>query len=443
MPQEWFVRRGEKVKAGLADLVSTAKKAKDFAVAQTRKTQITLIILPKAYLALGREIFEEGRFSDEFADLFERISAANAEIEKVKASTNERPKATDLKGKLQSGAANLMAQGQTAKLGLQRDSQLRALGKKSFESHGAEAGSPDVVSPITAALDELQKIEARIAETISGEGVPLWQRIPVAALLTFFCFPVGLYLLWHNPRISRRTKLIWGGGLACLLIIGGIATRNEIENAKGELAAASQLWSADDKPAAISKYRALVKRHFLGVPQSERSVIIGRVIDFDAESGNNSSVEGLLQLAEDEHIVPSISSEKAGSIIARRIAEKQKVKEPKLPDKAQPTEVNTNQGDRPAENVYRFTLAKKRQYTDEEFDNVSLAGATAKQVLDHFGKPDGVHKNSQYNDDGDIRSSKESWNYYNLVKHSATGKRLALHIYFRNSDGKVITHEVL
>jgi hypothetical protein len=309
------------VKSDLSHLMTSAKKAKDFAVAQTRKTQITQITLPKAYLALGKKLFDEGRFNEEFADLFQRISATNAEIEKVKASAKERPHATDLKGKLQSGAASLLAQGQGAKLGLQRDAQLRALGKKAFESHGTEAGTPDVVSPITTALDELQKIDARIAESSSGERVPLWQRIPVAAFLTLCCFPVGLYLLWHNPRISRRTKLIWGGGFACLLILGGIITRIEIENAKGELAAASELWSAGDKPAAISKYRALVKSHFLGVPQSERSVIIGRVIDFDAESGNNTSVEELLKIADKEHVVPSVSSDKARTLQANHLSE--------------------------------------------------------------------------------------------------------------------------
>lgn len=448
------------VKSDLSDLMTTAKKAKDFAVAQTQKTQITQITLPKAYLALGKKLFDEGRFKDEFADLFQRISAINAEIDTVKSSANERPQATDLKGKLQSGAASLLAHGQGAKLGLQRDSQLRALGKKAFESHGTEAGIPDVVSPIREALDELQKINARIAESSSGESVPVWQRIPVAALLTLCCFPVGLYLLWHNPRISRRTKLIWGGGFSAALLFGIIMGQMFAAKAREELSSAHQLWSSGDQQAAISKYRTLVQDSLSIIPESDRSLVLGRVIDFDAESGNSESVGRLLKLAEENHVVPSVSSEKARSIQETWLADQRQLAQQKaeaererlvkesaqkaLPDSnnARSTEIPLSRNDSPVEAVYRFTLPKKRSYTDDEFQTLSLTGATPKQILDHFGKPDGVHKNSQYNDAGDIRSSKESWNYYNIVRHSVTGKRLALHIYFRNADGKVVTHEL-
>ena len=320
-------KAAETMQTGLADIMSTAKQAKELASAHVRKTQITQLILPKAYLTLGKDVFSSERFQDELSVLFQRITATNDEIAKVKASTKERPQATDIKGKLQTGAASLLAQGQAAKLGLQRDSQFRALGKKSFELHGTESGTSDVVSPITTALDELQKIDARIAESSSGEKVPLWQRLPIAAFLTLCCFPVGLYLLWYNPRISRRTKLVWGGGFAAFLIFAMIIGQMMAAKAREELAAANQLWSSGDQQAAIFKYRTLVNDNLSMIPDSDRSLVLGRVIDFDAESGNSSSVEELLKLAEDKHIVPSVSSEKARSLQEKWLAVSRKAQE--------------------------------------------------------------------------------------------------------------------
>lgn len=376
------------VKSDLSDLMTTAKKAKDYAVAQTQKTQITQITLPKAYLALGKKLFDEGRFKEEFADLFQRISVINAEIDKVMSGANERPQATDLKGKLQSGAASLLAQGQAAKLSLQRDSQLRALGKKAFELHGSQAGTPDVVSPITEALDALQKIDARIAESSSGENVPLWQRMPVAAFLTICCFPVGLYLLWHNPRISRRTKFIWGGGFVCLMILGGIMNRIEIENAKAELAAAHQLWSSGDEPAAISKYREVAKSHLSAIPKSDRSLILGRVIDFDAESGNAYSAQELLKKAHEEHIIPSVSSERGRSLIdihsASTEAERGLTADYMLMAPGQTTSFAVQMFGQTGDLTFRETAKSDKLIEGESSEDVSVPGVTLKPITQKY-----------------------------------------------------------
>ena len=207
----------ETMQAGLTDIMSTAKQAKDLAAAHARKTQITQMTLPKAYLTLGKDVFVGERFREEFSDLFQRINTANDEIAKVAATTKERPQATDLKGKLQTGAAQLMAQGQTTKLGYQRESLVRELGKKAFESHGTAAGSPELVSPITSAKEEIARLDEQIAGLSSGKQGSIWQRLPIAALLTVFCWPVGMLLVWFNPRLSRRSKMIWSGVSAVAL----------------------------------------------------------------------------------------------------------------------------------------------------------------------------------------------------------------------------------
>lgn len=175
--------------------------------------------------------------------------------------------------------------------------------------------SRPVPPPLPVATDA-KASTATGADSSSGVWVPLWQRIPVAAFLTVCCFPVGLYLVWYNPRITQRTKWIWIGGFASLMVLGMTVERVEHEAAKAELAAATQLWDAGDKPAAISKYREVIKSHLGAVPKSDRSLIMGRVVDFDAEAGNVSSVQELLEKAETANIVPSVSSDKTRSLIA-------------------------------------------------------------------------------------------------------------------------------
>ena len=205
------------MQAGLADIMSTAKQAKDLTASHARRTQLTQMTLPKAFLALGNDVIVSGRYRDEFSELFQRISGADNEIAKVAASNRERPQATDLKGKLQSGAAQIMAQGQTTKLGFQRDSLVRSLGKKAFESHGHSAGSPELVSPIISANEEVAVLDDKIGKLSSGDKGPLWHRLPLAALLTVFCWPLGMLLVWLNPRLTRRNKTIWTGTSFLLL----------------------------------------------------------------------------------------------------------------------------------------------------------------------------------------------------------------------------------
>lgn len=172
------------------------------------------------------------------------------------------------------------------------------------------------VPPPLPAGSESEASPATGAESSSGGWVPFWQRLPIAALLTCCCFPIGLYLVWINPRLSILSKTMWIGGFAILMLLGMVIERGEREAAKAEVAAATQLWDAGDKPAAISKYREVVKSHLSAIPKSDRSLVVGRVIDFDAEAGNVSSVQDLLKKAEEEQIVPSVSSESGKSLIA-------------------------------------------------------------------------------------------------------------------------------
>ncbi len=221
-------KAAETMQTGLADIMSTAKQAKELASAHVRKTQITQLILPKAYLTLGKDVFSSERFQDELSVLFQQITATNDEISKIATTARERPQATDIKGKLQTGAAQLQAKGQTTKLSYQRDESIRELGKKAFESHGTSAGSPELVSPITSAFEEIAKLDEQIAAMSSHEKGPLWQRLPLAAFLTIFCWPIGILLVWLNPRLNHRSKWIWTGvSIGALILLASVVPRGD------------------------------------------------------------------------------------------------------------------------------------------------------------------------------------------------------------------------
>lgn len=224
----------EKVKAGLADLVSTAKQAKDLASAHARKTQITQMILPKAYLALGKHVFEKGKYQDQFSELFQRITDTKEEIARIATTNSQRPPATDLKGKLQAGAAHVMAQGQAAKLNLRLDSLLKQLGKQAFELHGTSAGPSELVEPITSANEEISRLDDQIEQLSSGDKGPLWQRLPLAVLFTVICWPVGMILVWLHPRLTRRTKTAWtGASVAAFMMLAIIVPKSKPQNEAG------------------------------------------------------------------------------------------------------------------------------------------------------------------------------------------------------------------
>lgn len=138
----------------------------------------------------------------------------------------------------------------------------------------------------------------------------------IGLLLAVF-YPVGLYLIWVNPRWSRNHKWKWTGTFASIvfgvMLFGGILMGVVNRHQRAELAVAHKLWDTGDKSAAIAKYRSLLKMPS-ALPKSDTPILYGRVIDFDAENGNASVAQSLLGDAEDRDIIPFITSPEARKI---------------------------------------------------------------------------------------------------------------------------------
>lgn len=68
------------------------------------------------------------------------------------------------------------------------------------------------------------------SRTNSTGETPLWERPAILALLVICCFPVGLFLLWKNPRISSKQKMIWTGAFGVLMVVGMILSLTQGKN---------------------------------------------------------------------------------------------------------------------------------------------------------------------------------------------------------------------
>lgn len=252
----------------------------------------------------------------------------------------------------------------------------------------ADALSPKLVPPPLPTGSKAMAAAAAGAEWSAIDQVPLWQRLPLAALLTCCCFPIGLYLVWINPRLSNRSKTMWIGGFAALMLIGMMIERAEQEAAKTELAAAHQLWSSGDKPAAISKYREVAKSHLSAIPKSDRSLILGRVIDFDAESGNAYSAQELLKKAHEEHIIPSVSSERGRSLIAIHTAsteaERGLTADYMLMAPGRTTSFAVQMFGQTGDLTFRETAKSDKLIEGESSEDVSVPGVTLKPITQKY-----------------------------------------------------------
>lgn len=144
-----------------------------------------------------------------------------------------------------------------------------------------------------------------------------------------------------------------------LMAVGIVVEQHQAAKVRDEMAAAKLLWDSGDKAGAIAKYRTVVNGHLHVIPESDRSLIMGRVIDFDAESGNDSSVQELLQKADNDHVVPSMTSDKARKQIEKRNS--QSLSNPSVsPERPLPT-ATANQRDTLSEDFYPFVPGSKRE----------------------------------------------------------------------------------
>lgn len=148
------------------------------------------------------------------------------------------------------------------------------------------------------------------------EFTKMLENPAIVGLLLLCCFPVGLVLVWRHSKWSVPIKGIWTGAfVVCFLVFAVLGQIGE-KQARDELAAANKLWLSGDEAGAVSKYRSLLRHNYSVLKDDEKSLLYGRVIDFDAQSGNTASAKDLLDDATRRGVIPSVSSFEARQLVA-------------------------------------------------------------------------------------------------------------------------------
>lgn len=153
-------------------------------VAERRK--LNKATLPKAYLSLGKHIYQEGRFREEFAKRFDTLDEGLAKIAKIREAESQVADDATLGDKAKATAKK--AADATSVMAVESDleKEYRQLGQMAYETHGAEGGPENLVLPIHEALSRLEAVEAEIEEIEAAHAGSFFtpKRVAIGGVIT-------------------------------------------------------------------------------------------------------------------------------------------------------------------------------------------------------------------------------------------------------------------
>lgn len=198
----------ERLKRGGKRFAQKTKAAAQLTAKQAEKTKIKTVSLPPAYLALGKEVFNAGRFKDDFEETYiavDEVRQQIATLEQNSPSDGEETFSSKAKA-----AAKSIKDTATAKAlsGKARD-LVRQLGRQSFEKYGAKSGSKDVVVPVQEHLDRLLTLDAEIddIEQVHTGGIVTPRRLAIGAGILLLLVVLGSFVNDEDePDAGKKGK---------------------------------------------------------------------------------------------------------------------------------------------------------------------------------------------------------------------------------------------
>jgi hypothetical protein len=128
-----------------------------------------------------------------------------------------------------------------------------------------------------------------------GEDIALWEKPAIIALLVVCFFPVGLYLLWKNPRIPKGQKTLWTGVFCGLVVLGMVISSIQRQATEKALARAQALWDEGNNAEAVAIYQSIIDEQDMFLSDGQKALVYGRVIDHLAQNGKEDEVRAMLE----------------------------------------------------------------------------------------------------------------------------------------------------
>jgi hypothetical protein len=134
---------------------------------------------------------------------------------------------------------------------------------------------------------------------------------PVVAASLLLCFPLGHFLVWTQPTWSRRKKLIWSGAGVIFLFLVTAHRKGEESEARRAVAEANSSWTNGKRAEAVSQYHAVIDKGITLVEERNRSLVLSRVVDYEAESGHTEEAKRIIRRCSGEDVLPESAAGKA------------------------------------------------------------------------------------------------------------------------------------
>lgn len=151
-----------------SDLAATAKAATKLTAGKAEQAKITNVSLPKAFLPLGRSLYESGRYRESHTQLYSKLDRINERIRNLEGNLENRSGETTA-SKAKALAASARDAGHVKALQRQLKHGLSELGLAVFDAEGVNCGPQDLVEPIEELSRRYSLLEVEIAR-LNAQG---------------------------------------------------------------------------------------------------------------------------------------------------------------------------------------------------------------------------------------------------------------------------------
>ena len=306
---------------------------------QAERTKLKTVKLPALYSAIGKQILGDKSMKEEFPEFFKDANQIKSQIAGLKKRVEEREAGENFSDKAKSLALTAKDQTEIQARKVQGSRLATKVGKYAF-ANKRELADPSMVANVEENLQRIDVLNGEIEALSKSAGGLLRNVLVVISLVG--CFPIGFFLIWWHPKWDQQQKWKWtkvaAAALGCVFVLGVFSERQTAKR----IAEANSQWESGDKDSAIISYRQLVEYGPSSIPKEERSIIYGRLIEYDISHGREQSARKLAEEAAYYRIEPEAISYEAKRLMAEvRQARKneERVSEKSLPD-------NPTRGDR-------------------------------------------------------------------------------------------------